>query len=159
VAEFHCRKLLVTLDGLLEHEQGMQVAVGLAQACPADLHLLMVIPNFADLKGEQAAASRMTPGATSAVLDMAEQGGEEYLRQHLEKLKQIGIRATAEITRGDPVNMIVNTAREVGANLIVLGTHGKTGMDAFWSGSVTPKISGRSSVPLLLVPVRETGAS
>lgn len=158
-ADFHCRKLLVTLDGFVEHEQGMQVAVGLAEACPADLHLLMVIPNFSDLTGEQAAASRMAPGATSAILDSAEQGGEEYLRRHLERLQQAGIQATAEIARGDPVNTIVNTAREVGANLIVLGTHGKTGMDAFWSGSATPKISGRSPVPLLLVPVRESGTS
>jgi len=39
--------------------------------------------------------------------------------------------------------------------MIVLGTHGKAGMDAFWAGSVGPKISGRSKLPLLLVPVVE----
>jgi nucleotide-binding universal stress UspA family protein len=37
----------------------------------------------------------------------------------------------------------------------VLGTHGKTAMDAFWSGSVTPKIATKTHLPLLLVPVHD----
>jgi nucleotide-binding universal stress UspA family protein len=36
-----------------------------------------------------------------------------------------------------------------------MGTHGKSGMDAFWSGSVAAQVSSRSRVPLLLVPVCE----
>jgi nucleotide-binding universal stress UspA family protein len=35
-----------------------------------------------------------------------------------------------------------------------MSTHGKTAMDAFWSGSLTPVIADRSPVPLLLVPIR-----
>jgi nucleotide-binding universal stress UspA family protein len=44
-------------------------------------------------------------------------------------------------------------AERVRSDLIVLGTHGKTGTDAFWSGSIAPKISSKTSIPLLLVPV------
>jgi nucleotide-binding universal stress UspA family protein len=40
--------------------------------------------------------------------------------------------------------------------LIVLSTHGRSQMEAFWSGSVTPKVAGRTQLPLLLVPVPET---
>jgi hypothetical protein len=40
------------------------------------------------------------------------------------------------------------------ADLIVLATHDKKGAAAFWSGSLTPKISGLYRQPLLLVPVR-----
>jgi len=51
---------------------------------------------------------------------------------------------------------IVEAVKRAGADLIVIGTHGKTGMDAFWSGSITPRVSDRSPVPLLLVPIRTT---
>jgi nucleotide-binding universal stress UspA family protein len=36
--------------------------------------------------------------------------------------------------------------------MIVLGTHGKTGMGAFWAGSVAPRVPGQTDLPLLLVP-------
>jgi len=53
------------------------------------------------------------------------------------------------------VATITDVTKRLPAGLIVLGTHGKTGSDAFWSGSATPKIASRSQIPLLLVPVRE----
>jgi len=53
------------------------------------------------------------------------------------------------------VATITDVTKRLPADLIVLGTHGKTGSDAFWSGSATPKIASRSQIPLLLVPVRE----
>jgi nucleotide-binding universal stress UspA family protein len=62
----------------------------------------------------------------------------------------------AEVQRGAPADVIVKTADRAQADLIVLSTHGRSQMDAFWSGSVTPKVAGRTHVPLLLVPVPET---
>ncbi len=60
---------------------------------------------------------------------------------------------TAEVARGYPAQTIARTATQVKADLIVLGTHGKAGIDAFWAGSVAPKVSARTDIPLLLVPV------
>jgi nucleotide-binding universal stress UspA family protein len=58
------------------------------------------------------------------------------------------------VARGDALTVIVDTVRRINADLIVLGTHGKAGWDAFWAGSVTPKIADRTRRHLLLVPVR-----
>jgi nucleotide-binding universal stress UspA family protein len=91
----------------------------------------------------------------SALLEMEEQQGREYLQRHLVELRGQGLTADAEVKRGEPVTTITNAAESLPADLIVLGTHGKTGSDAFWSGSATPKIASRSQIPLLLVPVRE----
>jgi nucleotide-binding universal stress UspA family protein len=154
-AVFPCRQALVALDGVPDHEQGLRVAAGLAQVCGITLHLLMVIPTLSTLKAEKAATGRMLPGAMMAMLDLAEQGGKDYLVKHMQTLQAGGIATSAEVSRGDPVPVIVATSQRIQADLIVLGTHGKTGMDAFWSESVTPKLSARSLVPLLLVPVRE----
>jgi nucleotide-binding universal stress UspA family protein len=57
------------------------------------------------------------------------------------------------VARGDPASTVAQIAERIGAGLIVLGTHGKAGTDAFWSGSTAPRIASKTSVPLLLVPV------
>jgi nucleotide-binding universal stress UspA family protein len=158
---FQCRQVLVPLDGDPEHELGLPVAVKLAQTLGAALHLLMVIPTLETLKGERAATGRMLPGAMRALLDLNEQGGKDYLARQLEAIRASGLSLSGEVARGKVVAHIVEAAARVHADLIVMGTHGKAGMDAFWSGSVTPRLSGRSDIPLLLVPLRnkEPGSS
>jgi nucleotide-binding universal stress UspA family protein len=153
LSSFACRRLLVPLDGTTAHERGLAVAVDLAQACAAALHLLLVVPTLGTLSGERAATGRLLPGTMTALLDLAQQGAEEHLHRQVAQLQAAGLVVTAEVSRGDPATMIANTAQRVEADLIVLGTHGKTGLDAFWSGSVAPKISSRSHTPLLLVRV------
>lgn len=153
---FSLTKAIVPLDGVAEHEQGLPVAIDLARACQAALHLLMVIPTMGKLRGEHAATASMAPSATRVLLELAEQGGRDYLTDHLNQLRESGLKLSAEVQRGDPVKVIVKTAMNTGADLIVMGTHGKTGTDAFWSGSVTPQVARRSMTPMLLVPVHPT---
>jgi nucleotide-binding universal stress UspA family protein len=155
---FSCRQLLVPLDGDPEHEQGLPIAAGLARACKAALHLVMVVHTLRTLPGERALTARLLPGATSVWLDLTQQGGQLYLDNHLAQLQAAGLSVRADVHRGDPAKAIVRTARRVNADLIVLGTHGKSGMDAFWSSSVAPQVSSQSYVPLLLVPVRKPAA-
>ena len=87
------------------------------------------------------------------------QEAETHLRSHVQRLQAAGITVSAEITRGDPGAEIVKTALETQPDVIVLGTHGKSGIDAFWSGSIAPKVSARTQLPLLLVPVTHREAS
>ena len=153
--EFDFKKILVPLDGLVEHEEGLPVAAELAKTFEAKLYLLMVIHKPGTLEGERAAVRQMLPGAMSALLELEEEQGREYLRNCLKDLFGQSLKVEAEVRRGEPVATITDTAENLPADLIVLGTHGKTGSDAFWSGSATPKIASRSQIPLLLVPVRE----
>ena len=152
---FELKKLLIPLDGNPEHEQGVPVAAGLAQACGATLHLAMVVPTLGALRGEHAASSRLLPGATAAMLELAETGGQAYLQNLLPGLEARGLVVTGEVARGDPAPTVALIAERAGADLIVLGTHGKAGTDAFWSGSFASRISSKTSLPLLLVPVSE----
>jgi nucleotide-binding universal stress UspA family protein len=153
---FRCRRLLIPLDGDPEHEQGLPVAATLAQVCQAALHLVMVIPTRDTLSGEQASTARLLPSTMSALLDMSQQGAEEYLHRHVTQLQAGGLPVTASVRRGAPAVIIAQTAQEAETDLIVLGTHGKAGMDAFWSGSVTPQIFSRARLPLLLVRVHKS---
>jgi len=151
---FSCNRMLVTLDGNPEHEESLKVASSLAKDCRAELCLVMAVHTYSTLSGEQAATAKMLPSATHALLDLAEQDAREYLNSHIVLLQTGGVKATADVRRGDPVMVIIDAAEQTGADLIVLATHGKTGMNAFWSGSTTPNVTSRSVTPLLLVPVR-----
>jgi nucleotide-binding universal stress UspA family protein len=152
---FRFNQILVPLDGLVEHEAGLPVAAELARTLKAKLHLLMVIHKPGTLGGERAAVRQMLPGTMSALLELEEQQGREYLRNCLGDLLEQDLNVEAQVKRGEPVATITQAAKSLPADLIVLGTHGKTGSDAFWSGSATPKIASRSQIPLLLVPVQE----
>jgi nucleotide-binding universal stress UspA family protein len=146
-------RLLVPLDGSPEHEQALPAAIHLAQACASTVHLAMVIHTLSTLPGEKAAAGRLLPGTMSAVLEMAEEDAEAYLRPLLTRLHNGGLTATAEVARGDPASTIVSIAQQIQTDLIVLGTHRKVGTGAFWAGSVAPRVSDRTRLPLLLVPI------
>ena len=152
---FSCRRLLVPLDGNSAHEPGLTMAAELAKLSGAEVQLVMVVPTSGTLTGEQAATARLLPGATAALLDIAEQEAKHYLHRHLTSLQAAGLAVTAEVRRGNAVVDIIEAAEQTDADVIVMATHGKTGMDAFWSGSATPNVASRSRIPLLLVPVPE----
>jgi nucleotide-binding universal stress UspA family protein len=151
------RQLFVPLDGSQAHEQALPRAIQLAQACGSTVHLAMVIHTLGTLPAEKAAAGRLLPGTMSVMLDLAEESAEDYLRPLITRLHEAGLTVTAEVARGDPAATIVGIARRIQADLIVLGTHGKVGTAAFWAGSVAPRVSDRTTLPLLLVPVGPEG--
>lgn len=154
--DFLCRRLLVPLDGNPEHEQGLAVARQLAGVYRAEIDLVMVVHKIDTLPAEDAAAARMLPLVTSALLDIAQQDAQAYLGGHVECFREKGLTVTAHVLRGDPVNSIAELAETTQADLVVMGTHAKTGLHAFWSRSATPQLSRRLRMPILLVPVMGT---
>ena len=59
--------------------------------------------------------------------------------------------AHAEVLRGDIVPVVLGLAERLNVDLIVLASHGRTGLDALFTGSVASRIAGRRIRPLLLV--------
>ena len=152
-AEFSCKKLLVPLDGSPEHEGGLTVGAELANSSGAKLSLIRVVHELHTLKGKEAATATMLPATTHALLDIAERNAAEYLQGKAAGLKAGGIDAAIFVRRGDPVTVVLETAQLTNTDLIVLSTHGRSGLDAFWAGSTGTNMAIRSTISLLLVPV------
>ncbi|MFO0752595.1 MAG: universal stress protein [Thermodesulfovibrionales bacterium] len=150
---FSCTALLLPLDGNPDHAQALPLAKELAKVCGSFLHLAVVIPHRGALSGNSAVTSRLLPGTMTELLEMAIQDADDYLRQQVEELVREGFTASAHVLRGDPATVIGDAARQLEVDLVVMATHGKSGMEALWSGSVTHKVSSLSRVPLLLIPV------
>ncbi len=68
------------------------------------------------------------------------------------RLRGDGLRADAVLRRGVAWEEIVAVAREVGADLVVTGTHGRHGIAHAFYGSVAEKVVQESPVPVLAVP-------
>jgi nucleotide-binding universal stress UspA family protein len=157
------RRFLVALDANLEHEKGLQLAAELAQNLTVELDLVHVIPTTGTLKGERAITGRLLPGATGAMLDMTEAYAQQYLDERAAPLRASGLQISTAVFRGDPAGMISEAGRKLEADWIILGTHGRAGMGAFWAGSTAPAVYRSTHIPLLLVPVQhpssESGSS
>lgn len=97
----------------------------------------------------------MFPTTATKLLEMEYEDAEEFIKTETKTLRSQGIAASGHVLRGDPAEMITNAAKTGNVDLIVLATHGKTGMKAFWEGSVAHRIYSFSRVPLLLTPIVE----
>ncbi|MBI1730262.1 universal stress protein [Candidatus Acetothermia bacterium] len=150
---FECHRILVPLDGAPVHEPALPVAMRFAKATGSAIHLINVVPTPGTLSAEQAGARLFLPTTMAAVLEMAQRGAGEYLQERLDELAKQGIQATAEVVRGDVAPSILNVMQRSNADLICMATHGRANIDAFWSGSVTPKILAQAGAPVLLIRV------
>lgn len=152
---FKLDQLLVPLDPDRIHGQSLPVSESLARIFGAEVHLLSVTPTFSTLAGDRAATGNLMPATVQALLDIKEENARRDLAAQLERFQGAGLRASAEIARGDPASTIVRTAEQCGADLILLATHRKAGMDAFWARSVTPQVVQRTRIPSMLIPLFE----
>jgi nucleotide-binding universal stress UspA family protein len=146
--------MLVAVDGNPAHERGTQVAFQLGQALKARMMLLSVVPLQQKLKGKNAVVNRMLPGTTAALLDYAVGSTREYLENLAAPWVDAGLQVEVDVVRGDPVEEIVRIASQRQVSMIVMGTHGKSGLDAFWAGSVAAQVTTSTETPILFAPVK-----
>ncbi len=149
---YACARILVPLDGDPEHEAGLQAAAEVARACGAALDLLVVIPTLGTLPLKGSVTARLLPATTRAALDISQESAAAYLADLVKGDALADLPVTASVKRGEPVSMIALEAEERAANIVVMATHPKSHMDAFWSGSVAPQVMERTRLPIILVP-------
>jgi len=134
------RKLLVPLDRSSFAEQALGPATAIARASGAALDLVM--------------AHEPRPLAGSPdVAWHAEQidGEDEYLAEIAAELeKTASISATHAVVPGETVNAICKRRSEVNADLVVMTTHGRTGIKRAWIGSISDGVLRKAGVPVLL---------
>ena len=150
-AAFAPATVLVALDGTAAGELALSAAVAMAQAFDAALALTMTVATLGTVSGDRAATARLTPHATSAMLDLESDEARRYLDRLRARLDGSGLTVRATVGRGDPVRIVLDAAEAAGDGLVALATHGRTGLDALWSGSVGTKVVTRAGCPLLLV--------
>ena len=147
--------IIVPLDNASIHDKAIASAEEFDRATGAKLLLLAVVPRFSSLKGRDGGWGIMAPATSAALLDIEEDKMREHLAAHRRELSARGAASSVEVVRGDPARKIACESKRRAPSLVVLGTHGRSGLDAFWKGSVAAKVVSLSDGPILLVPLRE----
>jgi nucleotide-binding universal stress UspA family protein len=150
------QRILVPLDGSLEHESAIAPAAVLAELCGASLELVTVVRTVGSLKNGQAASAVYLPAAASEEVRIEETQASQYLGQMAQQLVSKGLTVTTRIDLGDPARRIPAIARSQKADLVVLASHGRAGSEAFWAGSVGAKLLRRTQASLLMVPAAKS---
>jgi nucleotide-binding universal stress UspA family protein len=145
------RRLLVPLDGQPAAEAALPYAAAFAGAYRAEALLLRIVPTLSTISGERASAARLVPTAAAATLDYEEADAQRYLGGLVDRLRAAGLGAAGAVGRGDAAQGILDEAASWGADLLIMASHGRTGVDAAFTGSVGSKVVGRYAGPVLLV--------
>lgn len=142
------RRILFASDFSKASAKAFATAVTLAKANRATVTILHVIVPFVPFTSEDAIR-----GDTLEQLSIeTRRWSQRQLAKLTAKAKKTGIRAVGLIVDGDPVRQIVRAARSKRADLVVVGTHGRTGLTKFFVGSVAQRVV--ATAPCSVVVVR-----
>jgi nucleotide-binding universal stress UspA family protein len=134
-------------------------AVELARWFGATVHVLharATVPSPAPAPLAPVPAGMPTSLPPTAAPEGAEVAGEE-LRRFVEPARKTGVNVVAALEGGDPVATILARAREENVDLVVMGTHGRSGFERLVLGSVAEKVLRKAPCPVLTV--RAEGAA
>jgi len=145
------QQIILPLDGTPDSEVALPLAEQLARATGGTMHLVLVVPTVGSLSGAMSSIARFSPKVTAELLESAGNDAAIYLEALASRLRAAGIPVETSIARDDPATAILDLAKHVHADLIVMASHGRAGMGGAWAGSVSNKVLARAPGPFLLI--------
>jgi nucleotide-binding universal stress UspA family protein len=146
------RHILVPLDGSVLSETALGAAVALARINGAHVDLLQVVPQLPQPSVPQAPEAADPSPAGDELAEAARSLAEERLRQVARTFGALGIRARSRVVAGERVaEEILRETASLRADLVVMATHGRGGLERFVLGSVADKVIRGARVPVLAV--------
>jgi universal stress protein A len=141
------RRILHASDFSRTSRPAFRRAIDLARTDRAALTIVHVYTPFIPLMGE----SYATPQVYDKMLADVRAAAQRQLDRLVAKAKQAGARAKGLLLEGVPYDRIVRVARSTRADLVVLGTHGRTGLGRVFLGSVASRVVTLAPCPVLTV--------
>jgi nucleotide-binding universal stress UspA family protein len=135
-------RILVPTDGSPAAEAAVEQAVSLAAQYDATIHALYVV--------DTSAYSTLEAGA-EVIINALEDEGERAIGDIAAAAADAGVDAETTVTAGTAYRSILSYVDDHGIDLVVMGTHGRRGLDRYLLGSVTERIVRTATVPVLTV--------
>lgn len=139
------KKILVAIDNSSWSMKAAKTGFALAHSLKATVGLLYVVDRSREVVNADLGITPQQSG--TVLLNEAEKTIEQYIRLYdgVDKVE----RFTPE---GSPEQEIINISKEWGADLIVMGTHGRTVIEKILTGSVAEYVIRHSGIPILITP-------
>lgn len=139
-------RILVPTDGSNPAQPAVEMALELAEIHDATLHVLYIVDQPTSVSGTGEGFSGL-----DNLLNALEEEGHEVTKEVAEQAQAHDIETTAAVRRGNPHDDILTYANKHDIGLIVMGTHGRTGIKRALLGSVTEDIVRHAEIPVLTV--------
>lgn len=136
--------VLVPTDGSERAEIATRHALAVAEVFDATVHAINVV-DVGRLGGGDGS------GAAPEIVEMLEESGHEKVTTVADRARERGLAVTTTVVAGFPAGDIVAYARESEIDLIVMGTHGRTGVERVFLGSTTERVIRNADCAVLAV--------
>jgi nucleotide-binding universal stress UspA family protein len=121
-------------------------AKSLAERYDATVHVVSAIDTVAQtLRGPR----------SGAFAERVENAAEKRVETVAAEFEAAGVDVVGNVVRGEPINVIENAISDVGADIVVMPSHTRTGLQRVLLGSVTEKVVRVSPVPVVTVPMAD----
>ncbi|MFZ0484251.1 MAG: universal stress protein [Desulfobacterales bacterium] len=138
-----CKRILVAMDRSKYSEKAFDQAISIAKICKSTLFIVSVIDLYHEVK--------------EIVLiheDLILKGTTEFLEEVKAKATKENIPCETIVhVGGQPHEFIIQEAKEKNIDLIVMGTHGRTGLEKLLIGSVAERVVGHAPCAVMVTPV------
>ncbi len=135
-------KLLLATDGSESAGAAIKEALNIAKVCSSRLYVISVV----EVNPEYEALAPQ-------IVEKAEAETNEHLKSVKKKAERRGISCEIIAHQGEePYRFIVDEASRLKADMIVMGSHGRTGIKRLMMGSVTSRVIGHAPCKVMVVP-------
>ncbi len=149
-ARLEFRKILVATDGSKYSNAAASEAVAIAKRCGATLIAASVVP-YESISPLGIVHSEMQ---WELVTQESRKAAESNIKNVKEIAEKEDVKIEELILEGRPYEAITNAAKEKRVDLIVVGSHGRTGLDRLLMGSVTERVIGHADCAVLVVKIK-----
>lgn len=132
--------ILIATDGSKYSDNALDEAISLAKYYKGALHIVNVVSISDEFQ-------TVVPEAADKIIDSA----THYLTELKSEAERAGVNAEIYVREGEPYKVIVELASNVKAGIIIMGSHGRTGLIKIFMGSVTSRVIGHAPCPVMVV--------
>ena len=148
--------IVVPTDFSDQSQVALNYAIALARQFGSTIHCVHVIDQRY-LEGGGGDAIYVSAGHVEETLRSIREHALKRLAHQTKKAEAYQLKAESHVREGRPVEQIEAIAKELNADLVVVATHGRSGLDHMLLGSTTEKLLRKASVPVLTVRPRTHG--
>jgi len=127
-AKVKCKNILIATDGSRYSDAAVVEAIGISKRCGSSLIVISVATSDEEIKS-----------------------AEDNVKKGVELAEKEGIKTYGLTAKGKPYESIVEISKQRNADLIVVGSHGRTGLERLLMGSVTERVIGHAESAVLVV--------
>ena len=145
------KKILIATDGSDLAARALEHGAQLAKTVDAEVVVVTVIEPAALMGGGYASVAGTVYDPVPELIEAQKEATTKLLQGALAKVSAFGVAVTSEyVDNSFPAEGIISTAERVGADLIVMGSHGRRGLGRLLLGSQTNEVLAHTKLPVLV---------